>query len=83
MNAGVTSTVGELEVHVVQPEAGARPPLLVVFCHGYGASGEDLVPFVPELVERDRRLATVRYAFPAGPLSMGAAAWGDARAWWP
>ena len=24
MNTGVTSTVGELEVHVVQPEAGAR-----------------------------------------------------------
>src|SRR5438270_1207197 len=83
MNAGVTSTVGELEVHVVQPEADARPPLLVVFCHGYGASGEDLVPFVPELVERERRLAAVRYAFPAGPLSMGAASWGDSRAWWP
>ncbi len=83
MNAGVTSTVGELEVHVVQPEAAARPPLLVVFCHGYGASGEDLVPFVPELVERERRLAAVRFAFPAAPLSLGAAAWGDSRAWWP
>ena len=83
MNAGVTSTVGELEVHVVQPEAGARPPLLVLFCHGYGASGEDLVPFVPELLERERRLAPVRFAFPAGPLSMGVADWGDARAWWP
>jgi phospholipase/carboxylesterase len=83
MSEGVTSTVGELEVHVVQWEAGARPPLLVVFCHGYGASGEDLVPFVPELVERERRLAPVRFAFPAAPLSLGQAAWGDARAWWP
>ena len=79
----VSGTAGELEVHVVQAETGARPPLLVVFCHGYGASGEDLVPFVPELLEREPRLAAVRFAFPAGPLSLGQAAWGDARAWWP
>jgi phospholipase/carboxylesterase len=83
MSDVVTSTAGELTVHVVQPEAGARPPLLVVFCHGYGASGEDLVPFVPELLEREPRLAPVRFAFPAGPLELGYAAWGDARAWWP
>jgi len=83
MSDVVTSTAGELEVHVVQPEAGGRPPLLVVFCHGYGASGEDLVPFVPELLERERRLGPVRFAFPAAPLSMGVAAWGDSRAWWP
>ncbi|HUM09397.1 MAG TPA: phospholipase [Myxococcaceae bacterium] len=83
MNDVVTSIAGELEVHVVQPEAGARPPLLVVFCHGYGASGEDLLPFVGELLERERRLAPVRFAFPAGPLSLGAAPWGESRAWWP
>ncbi len=77
----VTTSAGELEVHLVQPEAGGKPPLLVVFCHGYGASGEDLVPFVPELVERERRLEPVRFAFPAGPLSMGQASWGDSRAW--
>jgi phospholipase/carboxylesterase len=83
MSDVVSSTAGELEVHVVQPEAAARPPLLVLFCHGYGASGEDLVPFVPELLEREPRLAPARFAFPAGPLSMGYAGWGEARAWWP
>ena len=83
MSDALSSTAGELEVHVVQTEAAARPPLLVLFCHGFGASGEDLVPFVPELLEREPRLAPVRFAFPAGPLSMGQAAWGDARAWWP
>jgi len=83
MSDVVSSTAGELEVQVVQPEAGARPPLLVVFCHGFGASGEDLIPFVPELLEREPRLAPVRFAFPAGPLGLGMAAWGDARAWWP
>ena len=79
----ITTTAGELEVHLVQAEAGPRPPLLVVFCHGFGASGEDLVPFVPELLERERRLAPVRFAFPAGPLQLGEMGWGDARAWWP
>src|SRR5262249_25745888 len=83
MSDVVSSTAGELEVHVVQAEAAARPPLLVLFCHGFGASGEDLVPFVPEPLEREPRRAPVRCAFPAGPLSMGQAAWGDARAWWP
>ena len=83
MSDVVSSTAGELEVHVVQPDAGPRPPLLVVFNHGYGASGEDLVPFVPELLERESRLRSVRFAFPAAPLSMGDAGWGDARAWWP
>ena len=83
MSDVVSSIAGELEVQVVQAEAAARPPLLVVFNHGYGASGEDLVPFVPELLEREPRLAPVRFAFPAGPLSLGQAAWGDARAWWP
>ena len=83
MSDVVSSIAGELEVQVVQAEAAARPPLLVVFNHGYGASGEDLVPFVPELLEREPRLAPVRFAFPAGPLSLGMAAWGDARAWWP
>ena len=83
MSDVVSSIAGELEVQVVQAEAAARPPLLVVFNHGYGASGEDLVPFVPELLEREPRLAPVRFAFPAGTLSLGMAAWGDARAWWP
>src|SRR5215475_3977373 len=83
MSDVVTSTAGELQVNVVQPEAGARPPLLVVFCHGYGASGEDLVPFVPELLEREPRLAPVRFPFPARPLRLEQAAGGDARAWWP
>ena len=83
MSDVVSSIAGELEVHVVQAEAAARPPLLVVFNHGYAASGEDLVPYVPELLEREPRLAPVRFAFPAGTLSLGMAAWGDARAWWP
>jgi phospholipase/carboxylesterase len=79
----VVTTAGGLRTHLLQPEPDAAPSLLVVFCHGFGASGEDLVPFVPELVERAPSLARARYAFPAGPLSLGLPDWGDARAWWP
>lgn len=78
----VVTTAGGLNTRLLQPDAERPPSLLVLFCHGYGASGEDLVPFVPELVEREPRLSTVRFAFPAGPLSL-AGDWGDSRAWWP
>jgi phospholipase/carboxylesterase len=79
----VVTTAGDLQTRVLQTDADRPPSLLTLFCHGYGASGEDLVPFVPELVEREPRLATVRFAFPAGPLSLGNLPWGDSRAWWP
>jgi phospholipase/carboxylesterase len=79
----VVTTAGGLQTRVLQTDADRPPSLLTLFCHGYGASGEDLVPFVPELVEREPRLATVRFAFPAGPLSLGSLPWGDSRAWWP
>src|SRR4029453_10913864 len=83
MSDVVSSTAGDLQVNVVQPDGGARRPLLVVFNHGYGANGEALVPFVPELLEREPRLRSARFVFPAAPLSMGYAGWGDARAWGP
>ena len=58
---------------------------LVVLMHGYGASGEDLVPLAGEL----RLPKEVRFAFPEAPLRLsyeGAPAYPgmpDARAWWP
>lgn len=79
----VVTTAGGLKTRLLQPDAERPPSLLTLFCHGYGASGEDLLPFVPELLEREPRLSTVRFAFPQGPLSLGGLAWGDSRAWWP
>jgi phospholipase/carboxylesterase len=62
--------------------AGHSPRTLAVLCHGYGATGTDLVPIggeilrsIPELAER------VRFVFPAAPLSLSAAGYGG-RAWW-
>jgi phospholipase/carboxylesterase len=79
----VVTIAGDLRTHLLQTESKAPPSLLVVLCHGYGASGEDLLPLAPELVERAPELASARFAFPAGPLSLGVLDWGDSRAWWP
>jgi phospholipase/carboxylesterase len=53
---------------------------LVVLLHGFGASGEDLVPLWRVLDVPDG----TRFAFPAAPLEldMGFPMGGDSRAWW-
>ena len=51
-------------------------PLLAVLLHGFGASGEDLVPLAGEI-----DVPSVRYAFPEAPLEISGVH-GAARAWW-
>ncbi|MCB9667244.1 MAG: phospholipase [Myxococcales bacterium] len=52
---------------------------VVVLLHGFGASGDDLVP----LAEALALPATFRYVFPQGPVSLGFdSGAGEARAWW-
>ncbi|MGD9850689.1 MAG: alpha/beta hydrolase [Nitrospirales bacterium] len=50
---------------------------LVILLHGFGAPGDDLVPLAPYL----KVPQTVRFLFPAAPLSLDFGM-GDARAWW-
>lgn len=52
---------------------------LVVLLHGFGASGDDLVPLWRVMdVPRE-----VRWAFPAGPLELPSMGYGmESRAWW-
>jgi phospholipase/carboxylesterase len=61
-------------------QGGGEGPL-VVLLHGFGAPGDDLVPLFRQLdVPRD-----VRFAFPEGPLDLGATlgpAYAGGRAWW-
>jgi phospholipase/carboxylesterase len=79
----VATRLGPLEVKVIQKEPSVRPELAVVLCHGFGASGEDLVPLAQELMARTAgRGDKVRFIFPAAPLAMVGFG-GDARAWWP
>lgn len=69
---------GELSVRLSggdDREGGGDGPL-VILLHGYGAPGEDLVPFGRALDVPDG----TRFAFPAAPISL-ATGFG-ARAWW-
>lgn len=75
------TTIAGLEVRVLQ-DAGGPPSAAVIFCHGFGAPGDDLVALQGELVELEPRLAQARFYFPAAPLSLGGFGWGDSRAWW-
>jgi phospholipase/carboxylesterase len=80
----VATRLGPLQARVVQPDASVRPELAMVLCHGFGASGTDLVPLASEVLARRPELANrVRFVFPAAPLSLPGFAGGEARAWWP
>src|SRR5207247_161740 len=56
-------------------ESAGRP--LIIAIHGRGASAEDLVPILPEIIHRD-----FIGVFPNGPMSMQLGAWGIGHAWY-
>jgi phospholipase/carboxylesterase len=64
------SAIGPLRVHAFGRGDGPA----IVLCHGFGAPGDDLVPFARELDVG----AGVRWFFPEAPLALP---WGG-RAWW-
>ncbi len=73
--------IGELDCFVYST---ARPPeLSVVFCHGFGAPGDDLVSLGAHLLKLNPRLLDrVQIVFPAAPLGLGAFGMPGGRAWW-
>jgi phospholipase/carboxylesterase len=79
-----TVEVGGLSCCVVDAlPAGVAPQMVVVLCHGFGASGTDLVPFGPELIESSPTLAErVQFVFPAAPLDLAEFGMPGGRAWW-
>jgi phospholipase/carboxylesterase len=80
----VATRLGPLEARVFQPGGSVRPELALVLCHGFGASGTDLVPLGAEVLARTPALGNrVRFVFPAAPLALGGPFGGEARAWWP
>ncbi len=57
--------------------------MVIVYCHGFGAPGDDLVPLGAEIARAVPSLGqSARFVFPQGPLSLDSLGWGDARAWW-
>ncbi len=73
-------TIGQLECAIVNPTQIKSPQAVVILCHGFGASGSDLIPCAAEIIEFDERLGEVAYVFPAAPLQLDPGY--DARAWW-
>ena len=79
-----TETVGRLKCRSVDGLAeGTVPNLVVVLCHGYGASGTDLVPIGEELLDQNSVLRDrVQFLFPEAPLAMDDLGLPGGRAWW-
>ncbi len=78
--------LGPLDCVVVAPVAtdNATPKIAAVgvFCHGFGASGEDLVGLAGELLQIAATDAGIMLVFPAAPLSLEEQGMPDGRAWW-
>lgn len=77
--------LGGLLCRIVESSIGdGRPECVAVFCHGFGAPGEDLVPVAWELAGFLGPVAErVRFVFPAAPLTMDEYGIPGGRAWWP
>lgn len=75
---------GGLTCQVVDALAAEQSPKRLVFlAHGFGAPGDDLVPLSDALFQTEPALkATVRFVFPAAPLSLEDEGI-PGRAWWP
>ena len=64
--------------------AGSAPQKLVVLCHGFGAPGDDLAQFGPELIRSsDAVQETCRFVLPEAPIDLGDHGIPGGRAWWP
>ncbi len=70
-----------LDCVVIEPRLPVQG--LVLFCHGFGASGTDLVDLAPALVSLEPALESLGFVFPAAPLSLADQGMADGRAWWP
>ena len=77
--------LGGLACHVIDSlPSGQKPSLAVILCHGFGATGTDLVSLGPELLRLEPELcSSVRFFFPAAPLSLDEFGMHGSRAWWP
>lgn len=78
--------LGELTCRVVPGRRSSSQParLGVVFCHGYGATGTDLVPLAEALIEAEPQLADgVHFLFPEAPRDLAELGMPFGRAWWP
>jgi len=69
--------LGGLDTLVVEQGKASEKRPLVIAIHGRGASAEDLVPILPEIIDGD-----YIGIFPNGPMCMQLGAWGIGHAWY-
>lgn len=62
--------------------ANVPPQRVAVFCHGYGATGDDLASLAPALLEEEPALEPYKFVFPEAPLTLEALGMPEGRAWW-
>jgi phospholipase/carboxylesterase len=74
--------LGKLDCVVVQPDGSEPIEKVAVFCHGFGASGDDLVGIAQELLSESDSETPTQLIFPAAPLSLDDQGMPGARAWW-
>tara|TARA_R110002111_G_scaffold262875_1_gene342527 strand:- start:84846 stop:85586 length:741 start_codon:yes stop_codon:yes gene_type:complete len=79
-----TRTIGPLSCQIYdQLPTGQAPKIIAIICHGFGAPGDDLVPFGPEILRKNPELSKqVRFVFPAAPISLIELGIPGGRAWW-
>lgn len=75
---------GALRFRTVQQfEEARRPQAIAIFCHGFGASGSDLVPVWEDLCRcRPELTDQVQFVFPEALLSLDDRGLYGGRAWW-
>lgn len=78
-------TLASLKCHFVDDlPSNLKPELIAIFCHGYGASGTDLVPLGEELLGICPALSgRVQFVFPEAIIPLEDMGIPGGRAWWP
>lgn len=80
---GIRQTIGSLDCVVIHPSDPDLPITAVaVFCHGFGAGGDDLVGLASELLQIAAPREGIVLVFPAAPLSLDDQGIPGGRAWW-
>ncbi|MEO9590645.1 alpha/beta hydrolase [Rhodopirellula bahusiensis] len=76
------SSFGDLACTVM--DGSDEPWLPVILCHGYGASGDDLVGLTDYLISKLGDAAeAVRFVYPVAPGDLADQGMPGGRAWWP
>ncbi len=75
--------IGDLYCNLVLPPESLVPNRLCVLCHGFGASGNDLVSLAEPMIRSLASSSIVPVlAFPEAPIDLASQGMPGARAWW-